>query len=43
MDVNGNIQPIKGTSSKRRIDGFAALLNAYVALERNMENYNNLI
>jgi phage terminase large subunit-like protein len=43
IDVNGNIQPIKGTSSKRRIDGFAALLNAYVALERKMENYNNLI
>lgn len=43
IDINGNIQPIKGTSSKRRIDGFAALLNAYVAMERHLENYKNLI
>ena len=43
VDINGNIQPIKGTSSLRRIDGFAALLNAYIAYERHLEDYNNLI
>lgn len=42
-DINGNIQPIKGHSSLRRIDGFAALLNAYVAYERHLEDYKNLM
>lgn len=43
MDINGNIQPIKGKSTKRRIDGFAALLDAYVAYERHMDEYMNMI
>jgi len=42
-DINGNIQPIKGSSTKRRIDGFAALLNAYVVYERHKEDYQNMI
>jgi len=42
-DVNNNIQPIKGKSTKRRIDGFAAMLNAYVVYERHKEEYHNMI
>lgn len=42
-DKNGNIQPIKGTNQKKRIDGFAGLLNAYVTLERHYEEYKSMI
>lgn len=42
-DKNGNIQPIKGTNQKKRIDGFAGLLNAYVTLERHYEEYKAMI
>lgn len=40
---NGTIQPAKGRNRRRRIDGTAALLNGYVALERHMESYMNMI
>ncbi|WP_135553376.1 terminase large subunit [Paenibacillus cymbidii] len=40
---NLTIQPHKGKNQRRRIDGTAALLNAYVALERHREEYMNLI
>lgn len=40
---NGTIQPAKGRNLRKRIDGTAALLDAYVALERNMEAYKNMI
>jgi phage terminase large subunit-like protein len=40
---NGTIQPTKGRDTRRRIDGFSALLDAYVALENNRENYMNMI
>lgn len=40
---NQTIQPHKGKNQRRRIDGTAALLNAYVALERHLEEYNNMI
>ena len=43
IDKNDNIQPIKGTNQKKRIDGFASLLDAYVVLERHYEEYRNLI
>ncbi len=43
VDKNNNIQPNKGASSLKRIDGTAGLLNAYVALERHYEEYINLI
>lgn len=43
IDKNDNIQPIKGTKQKKRIDGFASLLDAYVVLERHYEEYRNLI
>jgi len=42
VDKNGNIQPVK-SNQRRRIDGFAGLLNAYVTLERHYEEYTNLI
>jgi len=39
-DVNGNIQPIKATGSKYRIDGLASLLDAYVGL---LDHYNEYL
>jgi len=39
IDRNGNIQPTKGKHQRKRIDGTAGLLNAYVALERHYEDY----
>ncbi len=41
VDKNGNIQPAKGINPRKRIDGFAALLNAYTEMLRNMEEYNS--
>ncbi|WHP40760.1 terminase large subunit [Lysinibacillus boronitolerans] len=43
IDKNGNIQPHKGTNQRRRIDGTAALLNAYKVLEDKMSEYVNMI
>ncbi|HBI91194.1 MAG TPA: terminase large subunit [Terrisporobacter glycolicus] len=43
IDKNNNIQPAKGNSQRKRIDGTAGLLNAYVALERHQEEYINMI
>lgn len=43
IDKNNNIQPSKGTNQRRRIDGAAGLLNAYVTLDRHYEDYHNLI
>lgn len=40
---NQTIQPHKGSNQRRRIDGTAALLNAYVELERHREEYMNLL
>lgn len=41
-DKNGNIQPVKGIS-RQRIDGMAALLDAYVVLQDHMNDYKNMI
>ena len=41
-DKNGNIQPIK-SNSQRRIDGLAAMLNAYVVLQQKLNDYLNMI
>ena len=41
-DRNGNIQPIKGVT-RQRIDGTAALLNAYVILQNKLTDYQNMI
>jgi phage terminase large subunit-like protein len=43
MDKNLNIQPCKTNNQRRRIDGFAGLLNAYIALGRHQEDYLNMI
>ncbi len=42
-DKNNNIQPVKTSNQRRRIDGTAGLLNAYVVLERHYEDYVTLI
>jgi phage terminase large subunit-like protein len=43
IDKNDNIQPAKGQNSRRRIDGTAALLNAYVVLNDKKSDYINMI
>lgn len=43
VDKNDNIQPIKTSKPRRRIDGAAALLDAYVVLQDNMSEYMSLI
>lgn len=43
VDKNDNIQPAKGNLGTRRIDGMAGLLDAYVCLERNLEEYESMI
>lgn len=43
VDKNGNIQPDKGKNKKKRIDGLASLLDAYVSYERYMEEYESVI
>ena len=40
---NDNIQPIKTSKPRRRIDGTAALLDAYVVLQNNYNEYMSLI
>lgn len=42
-DKNGNIQPCKTSKPTRRIDGLAALLDAYTVLENNIDVYENMI
>ena len=42
IDKNGNIQPLK-SNERRRIDGTAAMLNAYVILQEKMQDYLNMI
>lgn len=43
IDKNGNIQPDKGRNSRRRIDGTACMLNAYVIYQDKQEDYHALI
>lgn len=43
VDKNDNIQPIKTSNPKKRIDGTAALLDAYVVLEEKLNDYMTLI
>lgn len=42
-DKNDNIQPVKTSNQRRRIDGMVSLLDAYVTLEKHYEDYNNII
>ena len=41
-DVNGNVQPVKGDSPLKRIDGAVALIMAYKGLCDNADTYINL-
>lgn len=43
IDKNNNFQPAKGNNQRRRIDGLAALLNAYVILHDKHADYVNMI
>lgn len=43
VDKNDNIQPCKGNLGTRRIDGMAGLLDAYVCLNNNLEEYKSVI
>ena len=43
IDKNDNIQPIKTSKATKRIDGTAALLDAYVILQQKMNDYINMI
>lgn len=43
VDKNLNIQPCKTNNQRRRIDGTAALLNAYVVLQEKETEYLNMI
>lgn len=43
IDKNNNIQPHKGNNQRRRIDGTAGLLNAYVTLYQHYEEYQTMI
>lgn len=42
-DKNGNIQPCKTSKRTRRIDGTAALLDAYVVLQDKIADYQTMI
>jgi phage terminase large subunit-like protein len=42
-DDNDMIRPIKGTSTRKRIDGMVSLLDAYVGLAEKMADYQALI
>jgi len=43
IDKNNNIQPSKGKSQTKRIDGTACLLNSYVVLQDKFQDYQNMI
>lgn len=43
QDDNDNIRPVKGKSSKQRIDGTVSLIDAFVIYMRHYEDYNNLL
>lgn len=43
VDKNDNIQPVKTSNPRRRIDGTAATLDAYVVMEEKMNDYLSLI
>ena len=43
IDKNNNIQPIKAGGARKRIDGFMAMLDAYVVLGRHAAEYESMI
>ena len=42
-DINGNVQPIKGVDTRKRIDGAVSLIIGYVVLKDKMSEYKNII
>ena len=42
-DANDNISLVKTSNPKRRIDGVASLMDAYICMERHQDEYSNLI
>ncbi len=42
-DKNGNQKPFKTSKARKRIDGLAALLDAYVVLQDRIADYKNMI
>jgi phage terminase large subunit-like protein len=42
-DINNNIQPIKGTDNRKRIDGGVSLIIGYVVLLDKMSEYENMV
>jgi len=42
-DTNGNIQPHKGLDRTRRIDGLAAMLDSFVVMSDNRQEYYGAI
>jgi len=43
IDKNNNIQPAKGKSKTKRIDGVASLLDAYTIRDEYLDDYNSVI
>jgi phage terminase large subunit-like protein len=43
VDVNGNIQPVKGLDHRERIDGTISLLCGYKVLQDKMNEYQSII
>lgn len=43
VDVNENVQPVKKAGSTTRIDGFMAMLDAYIELLRHEDEYKQII
>ena len=43
VDRNDNYSLVKTSNPRRRIDGVAALLDAYIVLERNLDEYMSII
>lgn len=42
VDINGNIQPVKGLDPRKRIDGTVALINGYKVLKDKYDQFVNL-
>lgn len=42
-DRNGNVLPVKALGASKRIDGFAAMLDAFVQYERKLDEYMSMI
>ena len=42
-DINGNVQPVKSDERTKRIDGTAALLDAYVIYTNKKDTYDSMI